>query len=833
MITIQGHGIDRHLAVDTPTFPPAFRNPGDAAPVRAVTVHNNGDALLKVTAVTISGQPVWQLVDASPVDIPGRTSHDFMVKFSPSEFGPAPPGQLTLMSNDNQNLTKIVTLTGTVAKRDVLFGPEPDPTQFIDLGFGGVQGRITAADVLAVTNLDPNVAFTIHAIQLSGDPGFHVEAAPADIALPAAMAKHFTISFVPTAVGDFHATATLLLDQDPVSTADVQITGHAVSIDVHGGGGCTAGLGIGGGAVLLVLAAGLAGTRRRRAAVVVVVLAVLPVRAFADDVRVGAFDPTPATTGIDFQLESAAVGGDGEWVASGVVSYATNPMVVGVSSSDGVVEQRPIARSTMVELGGAYAFLGRFEAGLRMPFYSQRGDVAGGTSDMGVVVPAASGTALGDLTLHAKARLVDLARLTAGAAVHVTLPTSTEDQFTGVDLPTLRVLGLATVTPVPRLTLSFNGGAVLRKTADYRNQIFIEQGSGLAWGAGASVRVVDRLYAVGEVFGELVPKATAMTGSVSPIEGLVGASYRAERWFTVGLAIGRGLSSGVGAPELRGTFTLTFTSGSGRLAPAEPEPPSVRVADGVTAAAKAAALDSDRDGIPDARDQCPNEPEDKDGFQDEDGCPDPDNDGDGIPDAQDKCPNEPETFNGIDDDDGCPDVGDTSAAVGVTPGQSPAKAAEQTFLRGRELMAQRKYVAACAAFEQSQHLDPAAGTRYNLAGCYAEIGKLATAWTLYRELARSDKNAERRAKSAEIAAQLTSRVPKLKMILHGAPAGVNVFMNATNVNALIGIETPVDFGTYAVVAGAPNHRGWRKTVEVRHEAEVITVDIDLGPELAP
>src|SRR5439155_1725025 len=67
-------------------------------------------------------------------------------------------------------------------------------------------------------------------------------------------------------------------------------------------------------------------------------------------------------------------------------------------------------------------------------------------------------------------------------------------------------------------------------------------------------------------------------------------------------------------------------------------------------------VDTDGDGILDKDDKCPNEPEDKDGFQDEDGCPDPDNDGDGIPDALDKCPNEPETFNGVDDDDGCPDV---------------------------------------------------------------------------------------------------------------------------------------------------------------------------------
>jgi OOP family OmpA-OmpF porin len=66
-------------------------------------------------------------------------------------------------------------------------------------------------------------------------------------------------------------------------------------------------------------------------------------------------------------------------------------------------------------------------------------------------------------------------------------------------------------------------------------------------------------------------------------------------------------------------------------------------------------LDNDGDGIPDAIDKCPNEPEDKDGFQDDDGCPDPDNDKDGIPDGLDKCPNEPEDKDGFEDQDGCPD----------------------------------------------------------------------------------------------------------------------------------------------------------------------------------
>ncbi len=61
-------------------------------------------------------------------------------------------------------------------------------------------------------------------------------------------------------------------------------------------------------------------------------------------------------------------------------------------------------------------------------------------------------------------------------------------------------------------------------------------------------------------------------------------------------------------------------------------------------------LDTDGDGIPDAIDKCPYQPEDKDGFQDEDGCPDPDNDQDGIPDASDLCPNEP----GPPEERGCP-----------------------------------------------------------------------------------------------------------------------------------------------------------------------------------
>lgn len=66
--------------------------------------------------------------------------------------------------------------------------------------------------------------------------------------------------------------------------------------------------------------------------------------------------------------------------------------------------------------------------------------------------------------------------------------------------------------------------------------------------------------------------------------------------------------------------------------------------------------DADGDDLEDPFDLCRQEAEDPDGFQDDDGCPDPDNDGDGIPDELDAAPLEPETFNGFADDDGAPDV---------------------------------------------------------------------------------------------------------------------------------------------------------------------------------
>jgi len=77
------------------------------------------------------------------------------------------------------------------------------------------------------------------------------------------------------------------------------------------------------------------------------------------------------------------------------------------------------------------------------------------------------------------------------------------------------------------------------------------------------------------------------------------------------------------------------------------------------------AVDTDGDGMEDALDACPTEPEDDDAFESGDGCPDPDDDRDGVPDEADECRLVAETANGFEDEDGCPDVGPDTDGDGV------------------------------------------------------------------------------------------------------------------------------------------------------------------------
>ena len=132
-----------------------------------------------------------------------------------------------------------------------------------------------------------------------------------------------------------------------------------------------------------------------------------------------------------------------------------------------------------------------------------------------------------------------------------------------------------------------------------------------------------------------------------------------------GVAVGTGLSAALGEPDFRTLFSLAI----------EPRPSSPKPVQHL--------LDSDRDAVADGNDECPSQSEDRDGFEDADGCPEDDNDGDGvldasdpcplvagmalqgcpvadtdgdrIPDDHDRCPADAENQNGARDQDGCPE----------------------------------------------------------------------------------------------------------------------------------------------------------------------------------
>jgi hypothetical protein len=57
--------------------------------------------------------------------------------------------------------------------------------------------------------------------------------------------------------------------------------------------------------------------------------------------------------------------------------------------------------------------------------------------------------------------------------------------------------------------------------------------------------------------------------------------------------------------------------------------------------------------------------------------------------------------------------------------------AEARFHEGEKLFDAKQYAEACAAFDESERLDPQLGTLLNLAFCQETVGKIATAWREY------------------------------------------------------------------------------------------------------
>jgi tetratricopeptide (TPR) repeat protein len=161
-----------------------------------------------------------------------------------------------------------------------------------------------------------------------------------------------------------------------------------------------------------------------------------------------------------------------------------------------------------------------------------------------------------------------------------------------------------------------------------------------------------------------------------------------------------------------------------------------------------------------------------------------------------------------------------------------ANPADDAFKKGRELRKQQKWAEACAAFEESQRLDPQLGTQFNIAECDAKLGKLATALALYKEIAKRDTNATRKAAATDLAQKLEPRVPKLQIQLAPKVAGVTVTINGTPASEPSAAQL-VDFGSYEIVATAPGFDDATSSVTVADEAKVVVIALRLVPRAQP
>ena len=460
-------------------------------------------------------------------------------------------------------------------------------------------------------------------------------------------------------------------DHDTIGDAcdtDKDGDGFADNLGVSGGGCAAGGGGLGLGA-LIVLGLGLVGWRRRAGLAALVVLVGLAAHPAAAQVM------EPASFGVErFRLSSDRDGlFDVEWAgarggmavdAALWAGFANDPLVV-YQGQPGDRAGSLVASRVGGSLGLSVSPRRWIQVGLDLPLviYQDR--------------PASSAIAPSGLeSLHSFGisnvrvipKLVVVEQAEHGVSVAVipafTLPTrSTSDAYFDD-----RGVGFAPELAVSRRWVGWRAGVDLgyraRRRATFLNQIVDDE---LFGHAGVGYQLADRggppLGLDVTMSGATAARAPFENFNENHLEALAGATYMVTPETQLFGGAGVGLRQGFGTPDWRALAGLRIGVGQAGPAPTH-------------------ELDRDHDGIPDVADRCPEEPEDRDGFQDDDGCPDPDNDrdgildradrcpddagpaalggcpdsdGDGIADVDDRCPAEAEDKDGFQDDDGCPD----------------------------------------------------------------------------------------------------------------------------------------------------------------------------------
>ncbi len=328
----------------------------------------------------------------------------------------------------------------------------------------------------------------------------------------------------------------------------------------------------------------------------------------------------------------------------------------GTPSSDAESIDHIVDQSFTGTLHFNYGFANLVVAGIQVPIQVISGDnvtVPGVYNDDGSEdgIGGLDYQGLGSITLHGKVRLTRVERDPVGLAaiLQVELPTGSPEEFAGGGFALWPRLA-AEWRPVRRIRLALNlgyrmnfvdgaegfpvGGSTEPTGSAATNPGPVTGGSPvdfddlITFGVGASFRLADALELVVESYGTQLVNGFGDEHALS-VEAVGGLKIFVERNSYLLLGGGIGLpTDGFQQAEVRGILGFIFEPSIG---------------------------DRDGDGYKDDVDQCPDEPEDFDGFADEDGCPDPDNDRDGIFDVDDECPMVPEDRDGDADEDGCPE----------------------------------------------------------------------------------------------------------------------------------------------------------------------------------
>jgi outer membrane protein OmpA-like peptidoglycan-associated protein len=284
-----------------------------------------------------------------------------------------------------------------------------------------------------------------------------------------------------------------------------------------------------------------------------------------------------------------------------------------------LVETR-VGGSLMVALGLG----GVFQLGLEIPlvFYQDRDSTQPTVSPSELADLSSFG--VGDIRLVPKLKLFDGLALQVG----VDVPSGRDDYRGGESLLVYPELALSAGPGAVRMAL--NLGYRMRDEVEFLDQK-IEDELTARVGLG---------YRFGKDGGPPVELGVAVNGATSAksafdrdnqnhLEAVGMLSFGLSDSVLGFIGGGAGLNEGFGTPAWRGFVGLRIGT----------------PADG----------DDDKDGLRNSVDRCPKEAEDRDGYQDTDGCPEADNDLDGVMDTSDRCPEEAEDKDGFEDQDGCPD----------------------------------------------------------------------------------------------------------------------------------------------------------------------------------